>query len=79
MDIGIHSNSESFVYVDDTKILKKINTEQDVEDFQHDLDENFYRWASKNNMSFNALKFVVLRYGHFSKISTLLGRFTEEF
>ena len=60
----IDSGIESFVslFADDTRIAKKVNTEEDVESLQDDL-EILYSWQRENNMSFNSNKFEVLRYG----------------
>ena len=60
----IDSGIESFVslFADDTRISKKVNTEEDVESLQEDL-EKLYTWQENNNMAFNSSKFEVLRYG----------------
>ena len=60
----IDSGIESFVslFADDTRISKRVNTEEDVESLQVDL-ERLYTWQEKNNMAFNSSKFEVLRYG----------------
>ena len=79
MDIGIESESDSFIYVDDTKILRKVNSAEDVDEFQDDLENNFYNWATENNMSFNALKFVVLRYGSNKNLKEETNYFSSEF
>ena len=39
-----------------------VNSEEDVLKFQQEM-EIFYMWSKNNNMDFNSLKFVVLRYG----------------
>ena len=51
------------IFADDTRVTKTINTEEDLELFQEDLDKLFY-WAESNNMTFNGTKFELLRYGH---------------
>ena len=61
-DIGENVNSSKKVYVDDTKLIKAVKTENDVEDLQEDLD-TLYKWAEENNMKFNGKKFQVMRYG----------------
>ena len=61
-DIGVESGSKAWIYVDDSKKLRNVSTEEDVCDFQSDL-EQYYRWAKSNNMLFNNEKFVLLRYG----------------
>ena len=42
--------------------MMPVRNEEDVEKFHEEL-EIFYKWAQDNNMDFNSLKFVVLRYG----------------
>ena len=61
-DIRISSDADAYIYVDDSKISKKIQNENDVEIFQSCLND-YYRWAALNNMKFNDSKFVSLRYG----------------
>ena len=61
-DIGEDLSTKALVYVDDTKIKQKVNTEEDVECFQKEL-EKLDEWAKANNMKFNGKKFQVVRYG----------------
>ena len=61
-DIDIGISSRISLFADDTRIFKKVDTENDVEDLQSDLDE-LYRWQESNNMEFNSKKFEILRYG----------------
>ena len=63
--------------MDDSKVLGEIKEERDVETFQCDL-ENYYLWATQNNMSFNDTKFVVLRYGRNTAIKENTSYFTDE-
>ena len=49
-------------FVDDSKVMAKINTEEDVAKLQEDL-VAIYSWASNNHMRWNDLKFQVLRLG----------------
>ena len=49
-------------FADDTRIGMSVKTEEDTKKLQNDLD-SVYKWASKNNMTFNITKFEVLRYG----------------
>ena len=49
-------------FVDDSKLLKEINSIEDVEHLQDDLDV-IYRWADDNHMRWNAQKFQMLRFG----------------
>ena len=61
-DIGDKLNVEPLVYIDDTKAIKKIHNEDDVEKLQEDISK-LHEWGKRNNMEFNNGKFVVLRYG----------------
>ena len=49
-------------FVDDSKVLSQINTEDDVARLQDDLVAVF-NWANLNHMRWNDLKFQVLRLG----------------
>ena len=79
-DIGNELSVEPLVYVDDTKVLKEIESEEDVEKLQEDL-KKLHNWGKKNNMEFNKGKFVVLRYGKDKEIkesTTYFSGDTEE-
>lgn len=56
-----HSVTSSFA--DDTRIARKVKTDEDAALLQEDLN-TIYSWATKNNMMFNESKFEVLRYGN---------------
>ena len=64
---------ESFLssFADDTRIGMSVTTEEDAQKLQDDLD-SVYRWADKNNMTFNITKFEVLRYGSNSELKKKL-------
>ena len=49
-------------FVDDSKVLTKTSSEEDVIKLQEDL-STIYSWASRNNMKWNDLKFQILRLG----------------
>ena len=49
-------------FADDTRLSKGISGVTEASALQTDL-EAVYRWAEENNMSFNNLKFELLRYG----------------
>ena len=55
----LHSTASSFA--DDTRILSKVNSTEDCQLLQNDL-ENVFDWAETNNMKFNSGKFEVMRY-----------------
>ena len=54
----------SFLYsfADDTRLMKGISKNTDVQSLQDDLDV-VYQWTSSNNMQLNGLKFEHLKYG----------------
>ena len=56
------SNSKVSLFADDTRVMKSISSEEDVEDLQSDLDV-IYSWQKENNMLFNSNKFEMMRYG----------------
>ena len=74
--MGRTSSVKSYLYVDDSKLLQAIKSEEDVVKFQTEM-EVFYNWAESNNMSFNGDKFVVLRYGRNNDIRSNTSYFTE--
>ena len=49
-------------FVDDSKVLTRINCEEDVFNLQNDL-KCVYGWAEANHMRWNDLKFQILRSG----------------
>jgi hypothetical protein len=61
-DIGKELSASTLVYVDDTKVKLKVETEDDVEKMQAEL-EKLDNWSIDNNMEFNKKKFQVVRYG----------------
>jgi ribonuclease P/MRP protein subunit RPP40 len=61
-DIDEEITSKVSLFADDTRILRAVDTEADVEALQADLDR-IYSWQEINNMEFNSKKFEVMRYG----------------
>ena len=60
-------NNESLIttilkYIDDTKVIAKIEREEDIPLLQEKL-EDVYRWEEINNMKYNGSKFMNLRIG----------------
>ena len=55
-----HSKATSFV--DDTRVTRKMETEEDVAMLQEDL-KRLMDWADRNNMVINQDKFELMRYG----------------
>ena len=76
-DIGDNLSVEPLVYIDDTKAIKKIHNEDDVEKLQEDI-AKLHEWGERNNMKFNNGKFVVLRYGRNLEIKENTSYFSGE-
>ena len=55
-----HSILSSFA--DDTRMMKAVNTGEDVEHLQSDLNR-IYQWTAENNMKLNGEKFQLIKYG----------------
>ena len=69
--------ADALLYVDDSKVIKRVNNETEVEELQEDL-ENIYKWQRENNMEFNSKKFLVLRYGKNTKLKEETEYYTGE-
>ena len=76
-DISEGVTATVLVYVDDLKVIKKVNTEEEVEQLQEDLNK-IYDWEKNNNMLFNGGKFLVLRYGSNTELKDNTIYFTSE-
>ena len=63
-------NSFSSSYADDTRVMSKINSTEDIAHMQSDLNA-IYSWSSINNMVLNDLKFELLQYGKNSELKML--------
>ena len=61
-DIDKNIDSIASMFADDTRLMRNISNEEDVEKLQQDLNK-IYSWAEENNMLFNNGKFEMLRYG----------------
>ena len=68
-DIDKNIDSIASMFADDTRVLGKIRTQEDVENLQLDLNK-IYSWAENNNMLFNNKKFELLRYGNNEDLKT---------
>ena len=68
IDKNVVSSSVSS-FADDTRVLRGVNSQQDVEELQKDL-QTIYAWANENNAAFNADKFECLRYGRDEEIKS---------
>ena len=71
-------NSIISLFADDTRITRVIKNEDDIEDFQNDLDKVF-KWSSENNMVFNTTKFEVLKHGKNEDLKDNYNYFTPEY
>ena len=58
---SLSPETEASSFADDTRVLRSIETIDDCEDLQRDLQE-LYKWAEHVNMQFNADKFECLRF-----------------
>ena len=76
-DLGEDVEASMKVYVDDSKLKKRIKTEEDVEKLQNSL-EKLYEWEVNNNMKFNGKRFQILRYGKNQDIKMNTVYFTSE-
>ena len=76
LDMTEKISANAKIFVDDAKIKKKINSEDDVESMQSDL-EKLFDWQNENKMKFNGAKFQVLRYGPNTNIKDDTMYFTE--
>ena len=76
----IDENIESFtsLFADDTRVMRAIKDEDDVEQLQTDLDK-LYKWQENNNMLFNGNKFEVLRYGNNTDLKNSTAYFTPDY
>ena len=52
-----------YKFVDDSKLILGVRNHEDMVHFQESTNK-MYRWQEANNMSFNALKFQLLRFGN---------------
>ena len=62
IDSDVSQKSKVSLFADDTRVMRPVNSEDDVEELQEDL-EVIYNWQKENNMLFNSNKFEMLRYG----------------
>ena len=76
-DIDNNISSIASMFADDTRIMRKISTQIDVEALQEDL-QKVFTWQDENNMKFNGKKFELLRYGPNQDIKESTGYLTPE-
>ena len=61
-DQDIEGDSLQSLFADDKRIARKVNSDNDIESLQADL-EKLYKWQDSNNMLFNFNTFDIQRYG----------------
>ena len=66
-DLSEEITANMKIFVDDAKMKAKVNTEEDVEEMQKNIDKLF-DWEDSNKMKCNGAKFQVLRYGKNTEI-----------
>ena len=76
-DIDRHVTNKVSMFCDDTRVMGPVDTEEDVEKLQEDLDL-IYTWQQENNMLFNGKKFEMLRYGANDELKCDTNYFTPE-
>ena len=79
-DLSLPDGSLSTIlkYVDDTKLIRKIRTMEDVVALQGDLD-HLFKWQRDNNMEWNGKKFVAIRMGPNHHLIDSTSLFTPSF
>ena len=71
-------NSFISLFADDTRISRVIRKEEDIEDFQQEINK-VYDWCKTNNMKFNTTKFEVLKHGKDEELKNDFNYFTPEY
>ena len=77
-DIDKDVSSSVSLFADDTRVMRQVQQEEDVEDLQKDLDK-IYNWQKENNMIFNGKKFEMMRYGKNSDLKNNTSYFSPEY
>ena len=77
-DIDDDIQSFTSLFADDTRVARKIECEDDVEQLQFDLDK-LYKWQEENNMLFNGKKSEVMRYGSNNLMKESTSYFTPNY
>ena len=75
---NVSNASKVSMFADDTRVMRHVDNENDVEDLQKDLD-TIYDWQSQNNMLFNSRKFEILRYGSNEDLKNSTDYLTHEY
>ena len=66
------------LFADDTRITRVIEKEEDIEDFQSEINK-VYDWCKVNNMKFNSTKFEVLKHGKDEELKNDFEYFTPDY
>ena len=77
IDKDVSTNSKVSLFADDTRVMRAVSSEEDVEDLQRDLDV-IYDWQMENNMLFNSKKFEMLRYGSKEELKSSTNYLTPD-
>ena len=77
IDKDVSINSKVSLFADDTRVMRAVSSEEDVEDLQSDLDM-IYDWQKENNMLFNSNKFEMLRYGSKEELKIWLVEYLSQ-
>ena len=70
-------NSFISLFADDTRITKHIKSEEDIEEFQNEINK-VYKWCKNNNMMLNTTKFEVLKHGKDEELKNDFNYFTPD-
>ena len=77
IDKDVSTSSKVSLFADDTRVMRAVSSEEDVEDLQRDLDV-IYDWQKENNMLFNSKKFEMLRYGSKEELKSSTNYLTPD-
>ena len=72
---GLDPETNIGLFADDTRVSRMVETEEDVEMLQRELN-SVYDWQESNNMLFNASKFELVRIGKNEELKNNTSYFT---
>ena len=76
-DLSTNIEASTKIFVDDAKIKEKIQTENDVEHMQEEINKLF-KWEEANKMKCNGAKFQLMRYGQDLELKQNTNYFTRD-
>ena len=76
-DLSTNIEASTKIFVDDAKIKENIQTENDVEHMQEEINKLF-KWEEENKMKCNGAKFQLLRYGQDQELKQNTNYFTRD-